>query len=125
MEIIFYVFGELLLQLVVEALVELGLHSVKEPFKRPPNPWVAALGYLILGAILGALTLVIMPDHLMPVGMWRVLNLLLSPILLGLIMAAIGTWRLRRKQTVFRIDKFSYGYLFALALAMVRFWFAN
>jgi hypothetical protein len=39
-------------------------------------------------------------------------------------MAAIGAWRARRGEPVLRIDRFAYGYLFALSLALVRFFFA-
>jgi hypothetical protein len=38
------VLGELLLQAVLEVLVELGLHTAKAPFQKPPNPWLAAVG---------------------------------------------------------------------------------
>ena len=125
MELIFYVIGEVLLQLVIEALVEIGLHSVKEPFKRRPSPGFAAVGYGILGAVLGGFTLLILPNHLTPTGSWRLVNLLVTPIVLGVFMSAVGTWRRRRNEAVFRIDKFSYGYLFALSIAIVRFLFAN
>jgi hypothetical protein len=39
-------------------------------------------------------------------------------------MAGMGAWRARRGQPVLRIDKFAYGFLFALALALVRYFFA-
>jgi hypothetical protein len=51
--------------------------------------------------------------------------LVLTPLLAGGIMAVLGAWRARRGQTVLRIDRFAYGYLFALGLAVVRFWFAQ
>ena len=124
-EIIFHVIGEFLLQAVIEMLVELGFHSLKEPFNRPPNPWLAALGYALFGAILGGASLLIFPDHLTPSGTWRLVNLILSPIAAGLLMAALGAWRARRGEAVFRIDRFSYGYLFALSLALVRYQFAG
>lgn len=57
LEFIFEVVGEFLLQVLGEALVELGFHSLGEPFRRPPNPWLASLGYPLFGAILGGLSL--------------------------------------------------------------------
>jgi len=39
-------------------------------------------------------------------------------------MAILGAWRARRGQQVLRIDRFAYGYLFALSIALVRFYFA-
>lgn len=124
LELLFELVGEFLLQAIGEALVELGLHSVAEPFRRPPNPWLAALGYTIFGAVLGGLSLLAFPANLVP-ETWRVVNLVATPLAVGGIMAAIGAWRARRGESVLRIDRFAYGYLFALSLALVRFFFAT
>jgi hypothetical protein len=40
-------------------------------------------------------------------------------------MCAMGVWRARRGEQLLRIDRFSYGYLFAVSLALVRFTFAQ
>ncbi len=106
-------------------LVELGLHSVAEPFRKRPNVWLAVLGYALLGAGLGALSLWAFPGHLTREGWPRLLNLVLTPVLAGLAMAWLGRWRARRGDPVLRIDRFAYGYLFALAVAVVRFNFAG
>jgi len=116
--------GEFLLQVVVEALVELGLHSLAEPFRRAPNPWLAALGYLLFGALLGGLSLLVFPANFVP-GPWRIINLVVTPLAAGVLMALVGRWRANRGPDVLRIDRFTYGYLFALALALVRFSFAH
>ena len=47
-EFLFEIVLEVLLQLFFEVLVEFGLHSIAEPFRKPPNPWLAAMGYGIL-----------------------------------------------------------------------------
>jgi hypothetical protein len=123
-EAIFEILGEFLLQVLGEALVELGFHSLAEPFQKPPNPWLAAMGYALFGAILGGLSLLVFPNNLVPEP-WRLVNLFATPIAVGGLMVAMGAWRARRGQPVLRIDKFAYGYLFALALALVRFFFAG
>jgi hypothetical protein len=117
--------GELLLQLFVEALVELGSHSVAEPLRRPPNPWLAVLGYALLGAALGGLSLLVFPAYFTPPGMARIANLVLTPVAVGGCMMSSGAWRARRGEALLRIDKFSYGYDFAFSLALVRFLFAK
>lgn len=124
-EILFGFFGELVLQLVGEILIELGLHSMAEPFRKKPSPWLAAIAYALFGAGIGALSLLVFPDYLVANKSLRVANTALSPIVAGLSMAAIGKWRAQRGQAVLRIDKFAYGYLFALGFALVRFWFAS
>lgn len=122
-EFLFELMAEFVLQVIGEALVELGLHSMGEPFRRPPNPWLAAIGYAIFGALLGGLSLLAFPEHFVH-GTWRWVHLLVTPIAVGLVMVLMGAWRARRGQPRLRIDRFACGYLFALALALVRFQFA-
>lgn len=125
LEILFELLAELVFQVVGEVLVELGLHSVAEPFRKKPSVWLAVLGYVLLGALLGALSLWAFPSHLMREGWPRLANLVVTPLLAGLAMVLLGRWRARRGDPVLRIDRFAYGYLFALAVAIVRFNFAG
>ena len=123
-EAIAEIFFEFILQLLGEVLAEFGLQSgAKRPGGRP-NPWVAGFGYVMLGAALGGLSLLFFRGHLVGPA-WRVVNLVVMPVVAGLCMAAIGAWRAKRGNPVLRIDKFAYGYLFALSFALIRFWFAS
>jgi hypothetical protein len=124
MEFLLELLGELLIQIVVEFLVELGIHSIGEPLRKPPNPWIAAIGYALFGAIIGGLSLLPFPHNLMPEA-WRVANIVLTPLAAGLAMMGMGRWRTRRGDTRLRIDRFGYGYLFALSMALVRYQFAS
>lgn len=125
MEILFEILGEFVLQVVVEALLQGGMHTLAAPFRRQSSPWAAALGYLVFGAVAGGISLWVFPNYLMANPQWRVFNAACTPVAAGLCVAALGAWRERRGQTVLRIDKFAYGYLFALAFGLVRFWFAH
>ena len=123
LEFIFQILGEFLLQIVIVIFVELGFHSIREPFRREVDPPVAIAGYAIFGAVLGGLSLLVIPHLLVP-ERWRILNLLLSPVIAGLVMVGVGALRSRKGQPLLRIDRFAYGYIFALAFAVVRFQFA-
>jgi len=124
LEALLEIVGEFLLQVLLEALAEIGLHALAEPFRKTPNPVVAALGYLLLGLIAGGLSLLIVPTHFTP-NIWRIANLVMTPLAIGLIMLLIGSWRAKHGLSVLRIERFAYGYLFALAVALVRFFFAK
>ena len=124
-EIIFQFVGELLLQIFFEALAEIGLRSVSEPFRKRPNPWVAAVGYVFFGGLLGGLSLLFFPALFIESRDAQIANLVFAPVAAGAVMAAIGSWRLRRNQELIRLDRFVYGYLFALAMAIVRFSFGR
>lgn len=125
MELLFELLFEVMLQLVLEVAASLGLHSVHDPARRRPNPWLAAIGYSIVGGMCGAISLVIFPNLFVTSGTGQILNLMFTPVLAGLLMGAIGIWRLRRGDDLVRIDKFAYGYLFALNVALVRFYFGG
>lgn len=116
---------ELVVQVVGEVLVELGLQAVAAPFRKQPNVWLAALGYLLLGTLFGALSVWLWPQHLTRDGVPRLMNLVLTPVAAGLAMTLLGRWRARRGDPVLRIDRFACSYLFALAVAVVRFNFAG
>ncbi len=124
LELLFEILGEFLLQAFGEALLEIGLHSLAEPFKRTPSPWLAALGYLLLGAVLGGVSLLVFPHYLVPPP-WRLVNLFVTPFAVGGLMVLMGHWRARRGDEVLRINRFVYGFLFAAALAAVRYAFAG
>jgi hypothetical protein len=113
--------GEFLLQMLFEALAELGLHSVKSVFERKPDPFFAALGYIILGAAAGGISFLIAPHLIIQHHGARVANLFLTPLASGVAMAAIGALRQRRDDELIRLDRFGYGFLFAASMALVRF----
>lgn len=117
-------FFECLIQIVIEMLVELGFHSLREPFRKRPMPWLAIPGYALLGAAAGSFSLWVFPKHFTPDGWTRIAVVAFVPIVAGVSMAALGAWRARRGDQVLRIDRFSYGYLFALCFALVRYRFA-
>ena len=124
LELILGFVGEMLLQLVMELLAEFGFHSMRESFRPQPNPVLALIGYLLLGLLAGGLSLLLAPQFLIAQDL-RVPNLAFAPVLAGLAMMALGAWRARRGDELVRIDRFLYGYCFALCIAIVRFRFAG
>lgn len=118
--------AEILLQVLFEALAELGLRPFVEPFKpaRQVSPWVAAIGYVIYGAAVGGISLYFFPAPFLTATWARIANLAVAPLAAGAAMAMIGAWRRKRGEDLIRLDRFSYGVLFALSMAVVRYLFA-
>jgi hypothetical protein len=119
-ELLFEIFGELLLQLLLELLFEVGLRSVKAPFKAAPNPFFGALGYALFGAMAGGLSLWWFPNLFIGSHAGRIANVVVTPLLSGAAMAALGAWRRRRDQPTILLDRFAYAFIFAMAMALVR-----
>ena len=123
--ILFEFFGELLLQIVAEVLFEIGLRGLAAPFKRKPNPYLATTGYVLFGAAAGGLSLWAFPSLLIGSHAGRIANAVVTPFIAGACMMAVGAWRRRRDQELILLDRFAYGYLFALVMALVRLRFGS
>lgn len=122
LELLFEVFGEVALQVLAELLAEWGLHLSRERRARRAAPlWLGLLGYAVLGLVLGGLSLLLLPQSLLPTPGWRVANLLLSPLLTGAVLTLIAHWRRPGDPEVMLRTRFLQGLLFALAMASVRF----
>lgn len=124
-EIIFQFIGEIVLQLVFELLAELGWRSCMDTLRQRSNSVFSAFGHMLLGLLAGAISLWLSPHLLMPGYGLRIANLIVTPVAAGLLMSLLGTWRRRRGQALLRLDRFIYAYLFAFAMALVRFSFGT
>ena len=125
-ELLFSVLGELLLQLVFEVLVDLGLGAWSERAKTARrNPVFAFLAYVCLGAVAGVLSLLLFRDHLVRATWLRVVMLVLIPLLAGWLMSFIGARREAKGGERTRMESFANGFAFALAMSLIRFFFAK
>lgn len=115
--------GEIIAQALFEVFADVAMRSLAEPFRREGSTGaaLATIGYSIYGAAAGGLSLLLIP-RLLVVPQWlRLVNLLITPTACGLVMAAVGGSRERRGKATMRLDTFTYGFVFALAMALVRF----
>lgn len=124
-ELILQFVGELLLQVVFQVLAEVGLRGFRVVASRQANPWVAAVFYVLLGCGVGWISVQLQPSLLLQSRQAQWANLLVTPVLAGLAMVALGAWRRRREQALIRLDGFAYGYLFALSMAVIRHQFGD
>jgi len=120
-EIVLQFLGEILLQLFAEILVELGFRSLAAPLRRSANIVLAIIGLALWGAAAGGISLWVLPESPIHDLALRKLNLLITPLIAGAIMMLIGRARNRRGQRLVRPDRFGYAFVFALAMAVVRY----
>jgi len=81
------------------------------------------MGYTLFGAIVGGLSLLVFPDLLLDDKSHSIANIIITPILGGLMMMSIGLIKRRKHKMIIRLDSFLYGYIFALMMALVRYVF--
>jgi hypothetical protein len=125
LSVLFEVFGEVLLQLVTEAIFAFIDRSIQNASEGNEewNPVFAIAGYLSLGVVFGFGSLMLFPHPLFHPTKFHGISLLISPLLTGLAMSQLGFLLRRKGKQPVRIESFAYGFAFALGMAVMRFLF--
>ncbi|NNE67465.1 MAG: hypothetical protein HKN33_12940 [Pyrinomonadaceae bacterium] len=122
-EFLFAIFLEFILELFFVVLVDVSIHgpggSIRNFFAK--SAVIEATGYILIGLMLGGVSVLVFPDSFIGHQDLRLLNLIITPVLAGLVMMSIGALRTRKGQDLIRLDSFLYGALFAFSIAIVRF----
>ena len=121
---LFEFLAELALQVAVEWLAARGMTALRAPWVergKTAGSTLAAIGYTLYGAIAGGLSLLVFPRSFIPSHGLRIASLVVTPLVVGGVMALIGARRRRHDKAVARLDRFAYAYAFAFAMAAVRF----
>ncbi len=86
------------------------------------HPVAAGVGLFLMGAALGGLSCAVWPYQVAANGPFPGVSLIVSPLVNGLALEAIGRWRDRRRKPRSYLSTFWGGALFAFGMAGVRFW---
>jgi hypothetical protein len=78
-----------------------------------------------VGGVIGAISLWPFPALFIRNQDFRLLNLVLTPLIAGLIMMLVGKVRTARDEELVRLDRFGYAFTFALGMTLMRFYFAK
>jgi hypothetical protein len=117
---------QLLLEVFGEVLLELGIGVFKSVFERQNRePVIAAVGYLLLGAVLGALSLWILPERLLRPAQIPGLSLVIAPLAGGVAMHLWGKYRRSHGHSTTNLATFHCGAALLFSYALVRFLWAN
>lgn len=125
LEVVLEVLGEFLFEVVLQLVFELGVRALLAPVRASLAasmrwPWLT-----VFGAVAGGASLVVAPHAFLASPAFRLANLLVSPLVAGAAMAALGALRVRRGQVLLPFDRFVSGFAFAFAFAAVRWAFAT
>jgi hypothetical protein len=107
-----------------EALVEGLARAVGASFGRTDrqHPVAAGIGLLLMGAAAGGISAWAWPYQVAGTGPFPGISLIVSPLLNGLALEAIGRWRDRHHKPRTYLSTFWGAATFAFAVAAVRFW---
>ena len=119
MEIVVEVLVELVIELFAEILLAFGWESATDR-RRASNPYLAWLTYAALGAAIGGVSLLVHADSVYS-GSLRIVNLVGSPLAMGLVMHLYGNVRRSRGKNTTHLATFIGGASLALGVAVVRF----
>ena len=125
MEFLLQIFLEFLLQVVGGVITDVVLHALSRFIRsrRTLNALVTLIMYLGLGLFVGWLSILILPEAFVRSSNLHGISLLITPVLAGFTMSALGWIRLRQRKTLIRLETFSCGFIFAFAMALIRLLF--
>lgn len=86
---------------------------------------VVAFGYTLFAFGLALISLYLFPRHFVSSSNWRAVNVVLTPLVVGWLMALRGRALNRKNIAVLRIDTFCGGWLFAFTFALTPFFLAH
>lgn len=122
--------GEVLLEILINLVIELAAPLLGELISRFFVPVLSAsiapLGDRValvamgLGAIFGGASLLVFPEAVVTPTWLKVVNLLVTPTIIGFVAVQLGRFRESRDKVAVPTDTFTYGFVFAITYLVVR-----
>jgi hypothetical protein len=118
--------GDLLFQLLGEAILDLALRALGRFFRSPEFDPVAVIGiYFVLGTFSGGISLLIVPHPFVRPSRLYGIGLIVSPIVTGLVMSLVGSLLRQKGKKAIQIETFWCGFAFAFGMALTRLIFVR
>ena len=124
-----------IIELILEALLEISGDLFIDLIVRAGAriPWVnqaatnlrTGLVYFVIGTIIGVGSLFLFPEAFVRSESLHGISLVITPVLAGVVMAAIGWIRTQQGKLATQLERFSYGFALAFGMALIRFYFTR
>lgn len=120
---LFEILGEVIIQVALEFLASLLARAARKLVSTSARQSLVFSGSLfaVFGAAAGLLSVRIFPHPLVHPSRIHGISLLISPVVTGLVMFATGRLDLKLGRKPTQIETFWIGFIFAFAVALVRF----
>jgi hypothetical protein len=115
--------AEFFLEFFAEGLIDAGSRVGGK--KKPMHPILAFAVYSSCSVVLACASLQIFPRHFIRNPEYRMWNVLLTPLIMGVLMGEWGGYRRRNHKSVSRLDTYVLGFSFALIFALIRWRYAG
>ena len=127
MELVFELVLQLIAEIGIDVICFAALDAPSSKRRRPERGviWPVCMVWIVLGAGIGALTLLVVPQGFIKAPWLRILNLLLAPVVCAVLSKALAVRSSAVNPHVIARNHFWYGFWFTAALGGVRFAFAS
>jgi len=117
------VFFEAIFEIVCESIASLLTRAISKLFKTifDVNPIALTFALGMLGLLVGFLSVVSYPHPLVHPSRLHGVSVIVSPLITGFVMSQLGRLLRNHGRRVMPIESFGYGFVFAFAMALVRF----
>jgi len=114
---------EAIFEIACEALASLLTRGISRLFKAisDVNPVATTFALGVFGALVGFLSVVAYPHPLVHPSRFHGVSVIASPLITGIVMSQLGRLLRNNGRRVMPIESFGYGFMFAFAMALVRF----
>jgi hypothetical protein len=120
-------FFELLIEFLLQVAAELFLSFLWRKVRaarwksRRISLWLILPFLGVVGALVGWISILVIPSPMFHLGRIHGLSLIVGPLLTGMVMALIGSNLRRRKEMPAVLESFSGGFSFAFGMVLIRF----
>jgi hypothetical protein len=116
-----------LLEIAGDVFIDLLIHAgAKIPWvNQATTNLLTGLVYFGIGSCIGLLSLLLFPEAFVRSESLHGISLVITPVLAGLVMNAIGWIRVRQGKLAIQLERFSYGFALAFGMALIRFYFTE